>query len=353
MFSYILIFLKHIIFLIVIYILLYNILTPILINLEREEQDNFIIKNNIEQNIYQKLSSLQDYVLKKKTYITPEISYKIKNNNINFKRYIIGIQFNLLNSYYFDYVTDNIFSMLDLEDNPESLDLKANILQEMEILATYEDFIQNGDLGMGFDFNSPNKKYKIYFDNFKEIVSYEWIRGIYDKYYYRKYTEKNNSYLFKFFKMIKLNLKTKKEKNRLLKLEKSIYNLFDYFNIDRLLLRYKKTKNICFYDSINIKFIEPMIINEELTQNFINFLNNFITNSNNMKNNIILDFKKNFEINKDNKIHWISLGVSENFYYNKNVDEFEINIYIRNKNNYDIFLQKLQIPIVISSLIYN
>ena len=66
MFSYILIFLKHIIFLIVIYILLYNILTPILINLEREEQDNFIIKNNIEQNIYQKLSSLQDYVLKKK-----------------------------------------------------------------------------------------------------------------------------------------------------------------------------------------------------------------------------------------------------------------------------------------------
>ena len=128
--------------------------------------------------------------------------------------------------------------------------------------------------------------------------------------------------------MIKLNLKTKKEKNRLLKLEKSIYNLFDYFNIDRLLLRYKKTKNICFYDSINIKFIEPMIINEELTQNFINFLNNFITNSNNMKNNIILDFKKNFEINKDNKIHWISLGVSENFYYNKNVDEFEINIYM-------------------------
>ena len=63
--------------------------------------------------------------------------------------------------------------------------------------------------------------------------------------------------------------------------------------------------------------------------------------------------KKSFKINNNNKIHWISLGVSENFYYNKNVDEFEINIYIRNKNNYDIILQKLQIPIVISSLVYN
>lgn len=354
MFSHILIFLKHLIFLIIIYILSYNILTPILINLEREEQDNFIIKNNIEQKIYKKLSNLQDYVLKKKTYITPEISYKIKNSSINFKRYIVGIQFNLLNSYYFDYITDSIFEMLDLENNPDALDLKADILQEMEVLTTYEEFIQNGDLGMGFDFNNPNKKkYKIYFDNFNEIVSYEWIRGIYDKYYYRKYTEKNNSYLFKFFKMLKSNLQSTNDINKLLILEKNIYNLFDYFNIERLLLRYKKTKDICFYDSINIKFIEPLIINDNFTQKFINFLNNFIDNSCATKNNIINEFQKNFIINNNNKIHWISLGVSENFYYNKNINEFEINIYIRNKNNYDLILQKLQIPIIISSLIYN
>ena len=328
-------------------------MNPILINLEREEQDNFIIKNNIESNIYQKLSNLQDYVLKKKTYITPEISYKINKSSINFKRYIIGIQFNLLNSYYFDYITDNIFDMLDLENNPEALDLKADILQEMEILTTHEEFIQNGDLGLGFDFNSPNKKYKIYFDNFNEIISYEWIRGIYDKYYYRKYTEKNNTYLFKFFKMIKINLQNSEEQKKLLILEKNIYNLFDYFNIERLLLRYKKTKDICFYDSINIKFIEPMIINKNLTNGFINFLNKFLDNSNKNKNNIINEFEENFKINNNNKIHWISLGVSEKFYYNKNLNEFEINIYIRNKNNYDIILQKLQIPIIISSLIYN
>jgi hypothetical protein len=309
----------------IICITIYQIIYPTLFRLENKKQIQFLELNNIDTKIYKTLVDYQNRILEKKTYIIPELSFKISDNYFNNSRYILPIEFKLLNSIYFDSLTDYIFDKALEIDNgePDSLDLKATILDKLELLSGNSNFVNYGDIIIGFDEYENNNK--IYFDtNNYKIHSYEWNKFNYSYNKYRLYEE---STYYDYLKTLFLIDKTYNEN-----FSKFILEMADEENIRTILARTKKYNNVEITDSFHICLNNPIIINE----NFINLFEKLSKKIFNYSNKKI---KKFFELNNKKKIHWFSITYLENDNY------LDMNFYFRDENISDAILQYLQIPL--------
>jgi hypothetical protein len=309
----------------IICITIYQIIYPTLFRLENKKQIQFLELNNIDTKIYKTLVDYQNRILEKKTYIIPELSFKITDNYFNNSRYILPIEFKLLNSIYFDSLTDYIFDKALEIDNgePDSLDLKATILDKLELLSGDSNFVNYGDIIIGFDEYENNNK--IYFDtNNYKIHSYEWNKFNYSYNKYRLYEE---STYYDYLKTLFLIDKTYNEN-----FSKFILEMADEENIRTILARTKKYNNVEITDSFHICLNNPIIMNKK----FINFFEKLSKNIFNYSNEKI---KKFFELNNKKKIHWFSITYLENDNY------LDMNFYFRDENISDAILQYLQIPL--------
>lgn len=315
-----------------IFFIIYQIIYPTLFRLENKKQIEFLELNNIDTKIYKKIVDYQNKILEKKTYLIPELSFKITDNYFNSSRYILPIEFKLFNSIYFDSLTDYIFdNALEFDNSdPDALDLKSIILDKLETLSGNKNFLNYGDVIIGFDNHENNNK--IYFDtNDYKIHSYEWNKF---NYIYNKYRLYNESSYFDYLKTIFYIDKTY-NKN----FSNLIFDLVDENNIKTVLSRTKtfnKTKKNVI-DSLHVSLKKPIIID----QNFINILNKITNKIFNYKNDLINKKIKTLELNKNKKIHWFSITYLEEEKY------LDMNFYFRDKNISDTILQYLQIPLQI------
>ena len=306
-------------------IIIYQIIYPTLFRLENKKQIQFLELNNIDTKIYKTLVDYQNRILEKKTYIIPELSFKISDNYFNNSRYILPIEFKLLNSIYFDSLTDYIFDKALEIDNgePDSLDLKATILDKLELLSGDSNFVNYGDIIIGFDEYENNNK--IYFDtnNFK-IHSYEWNKFNYSYNKYRLYEETT------YYDYLKTLFFIDKTYNK--NFSNIILELADEENIKIILSRTKKYNNREIKDSFHISLKKPIIINK----NFINLFEKLSKKIFNYSNKKTQEF---FELNNKKKIHWFSITYLEKEKY------LDMNFYFRDENISDAILQYLQIPL--------
>jgi len=312
---------KFIIISLIGYISINSYIVPLLFRKERNNQENFLLEFfNIKQiESYYSLLNFQDKILEKKTYIIPEISIKIscKKEKVFIKRFIIPLQFNLINNCFFDEGINLIFKSLNIGYYFEDMSLKANILEEIEKLIKNDSFKKNGDIILGYDLD--NNKNKIYFDtNNDYISSYEWNNQMAsDNLLYREYKFTNDlTILDKFLE----NNFNNQEKIYITEL----FNL--YKNLDKILYRikYKKSSNYISddIDSLHINFKDYIIIDDKFIKLFKKFLSDINCNEDLFCSKII-----------DKEIHWISLNQGG-----------DINIYIRYQNNIDKLLNLCQLP---------
>ena len=208
--------------------------------------------------------------------------------------------------------------------------MKAIILDKLESLSGDKNFLNYGDVIIGFDNYENNNK--IYFDtNDYKIHSYEWNKF---NYIYNKYRLYNESSYFDYLKTIFYIDKTYNKH-----FSKMIFDLIDEDNIKTVLSRtktYNHTKNKVV-DSLHISLKTPIIINK----NFIDTLNKITGEIFNYKNNLYENVIKILELNQNKKIHWFSITYLEKEKY------LDMNFYFRDENISDTILQYLQIPLQI------
>jgi hypothetical protein len=317
---------KLIFILIILIGIIYQIIYPTLFRLENKKQKEFLKLNNFDTKIYEELIEIQNKILDKKTYFIPELSFKVSKNYFNNSRYIIPIEFKLFNSIYFDKITDYIFdNALNIDKtDPDALDLKAKILDNMEMLSGDKEYINYGDLIIGFD--KKENKNKIYFDtNDFKIYSFEWENENYINNKFRLYKESDFANFISFIYLI--------DKTHNPTYSKLLLSLFDDSNIKTILKRERFTIDNNFIDSVHVSLHKPTKIDNLFIDNFQNFIKK-IFSINDLPNNYL-----NKNINKE--IYWFSITYIEEQQY------LDMNFYFRDENISDKILQYLQIPLQI------
>lgn len=306
------------------FFIIYQIIYPTLFSLENKKQIEFLELNDIDTKIYKNIVNYQNKILEKKTYLVAELSFKVSDNYFNGSRYILPIEFKLFNSIYFDYLLNYIMcNALQLNEHDlDMVDLKSTILDKLESLSCDNNFINYGDLIIGFD-NYENTN-KIYFDtNDHKIYSYEWNKFNCSFNKYREYGESS------YFEYIQTVFYIDKTYNN--NFSNILFQLIDDDNIGTVLSRVKSGQ----IDSLHISLINPIIINEQFIKIF-EALSKCIFNYDNV---IYMKSLKLLEKNMNKKIHWFSISYIEK-------DEYlDMNFYFRDRNISDTILQYLQIPL--------
>ena len=353
---------KIIIFLVILVICYFYMIEPIFYRLERNRQEKFLQEffDKNEMKSYYNLLNFQDKILNKKTFLIPEISLKISNEEINFKRFVIPFQFNLINSELFDEGIDIIFKALNINDTtPEEFNLKANILEEIEKHLDNERFQQNGDLILGHDFK--NEINKIYIDtNDDYLTSFEWQADTKENLFFREYKFTNNNKIYPEF-LDNFNLEIKE----------NLMDLFPEENINKILYRVKYTKNNNknnnkneninnsdidinqgdnndninqIIDSIHINLNNFIFIDDNVYEKIKNIINKI--NNSNDKNITEIEYN-NLEKIKNKEIAWFSINNKSINITEQEDNNLSINLYIRGNNKYDKIMQKIQFPFLL------